>query len=59
MVSILIDAEDLGTFFVLKYCMISQIYSKSVYCSISATLQGMSCISSPWERRRSLPIECL
>ena len=50
MVSKSVDARNLETCLALKYCMIYQIHSKSVSCSISATLQHMSCISFLWER---------
>ena len=59
MVSKFIDARNFETCLALKHCMIYQIYSKSVYCSISATLQCLSCISFLWERRGCLRSECL
>lgn len=49
MVSKSVHARNLEMCFALKYCMIYQIHSKSVYCSISATSQHMSCISLLWE----------
>ena len=53
MVSKSVDAKNFEMCFALRYCMIYKEYSNSVYCSISATLQCISCFFFLEETRLS------